>query len=277
MKIAIVVTNFNNTVHTLNLCDSIVDVLSAMTIYIDVIVVDNNSSLESKNLLLKSLERYSFLKVIFNDTNVGYFKGLNVGLKSINTSDYDFVVIGNNDLLFSVDSFKPLESCSQKYPVLCPDIITLDDVHQNPHVIANLSVIREVLYDIYFINYYFSVVMMWVANKFKGILERKDYQLHLNSSEIYQGYGACYFLTKKFFDVFDSLWSPTFLMGEEYFLSRQLSEQGFKLYYDKTIKVKHVDHASTSSIPAYKFWRISKYSHKEYRKYVGWFGERKVK
>lgn len=277
MKIAIIVTNYNNTAHTVNLCESVFNVLNAMTISIDVIVVDNDSNAEEKELLLKSVNRYSFLKVILNDSNMGYFKGLNAGLKFIDASNYDFVVIGNNDLIFDIDSFKSLENCSQEYPVLCPDITTLDGIHQNPHVIKPLTVIREIIYDIYFVNYSLSVFMMKVANRFKRFFERKDYQSYLTSSEIYQGYGACYILTKKFFEICDSLWSPTFLMGEEYFLSRQLSEHGYSLYYDANIKVKHVDHASISSIPEYKFWLISKDSHKVYRKYVGWFGERNVK
>jgi GT2 family glycosyltransferase len=98
--------------------------------------------------------------------------------------------------------------------------------------------------------------------------DRKDEQQHAVAQEIRQGYGACYILTPKFFEHFDELWAPTFLMYEEFFLAKQLEDKGFKTYYEPRIMVTHHCHASTGTLPGKFRWQLSKQAHKEYRKYV---------
>jgi GT2 family glycosyltransferase len=56
-------------------------------------------------------------------------------------------------------------------------------------------------------------------------------------------------------------------MGEEFFLAYQLKLQNLKLYYEPSIKVYHQDHASTGLIESHNFWKISRESHKIYKKY----------
>ena len=98
--------------------------------------------------------------------------------------------------------------------------------------------------------------------------DRDDELQHEVAQEIYQGYGACYILTPVFFQNFRELWSPTFLMYEEYFLSMQLAEKGFKTYYEPTIKVVHHWHASTSQLPGRYRWELCRDAHREYRKHI---------
>ena len=85
------------------------------------------------------------------------------------------------------------------------------------------------------------------------------------SGDIYQGYGACYILTKKFFRSYDSLWSPGFLMGEEFYLAVQLEEIGEKMYYMHDLKVLHHDHASVSNLPSITLWGFAREAHSIYR------------
>ena len=57
-------------------------------------------------------------------------------------------------------------------------------------------------------------------------------------------------------------------MYEEYFLSKQLLDKGFMTYYEPSIKLTHLMHATTDKLPGKLKWKFSKKSHKEYRKYV---------
>jgi len=277
MNICFIVTNYNNTAYTKKLCESIKS-CSISSCFVNVVVVDNASNIEEVEPLKNLESLFDFLEVIYNEENLGYFSGLNTGLKSIDQTKYDYVIVGNNDLSFDNSFFNSLFSLSEKskrYPVLCPDIITLDGLHQNPHVISEISFLREILFDINYSNYYLSLFMVYVNSKLKMLLERKDYKEYKKSMEIYQGYGACYILTPLFFKNFEELWAPTFLMGEEFFLWKQLKDKGFNLYYDHSIPVKHVDHGSVAKIPSRYFWEIKRASHRVYREYVGWLGIRK--
>lgn len=271
ISVCFVVTNFNNTEFTEKMVDSIV--ACGIDDY-KIIVVDNNSKFsEKEKLVILNKKHPSVVYPIFNIQNVGYFQGLNIGL---NFARKEFTkpsvfVVGNNDLEFSPDFGRQLENCMNvftKYPVVSPNIVLLDGSPQNPHVISHISKFRELIYDIYHSSYFLAILILKFAKITKHFTARKDELLHNIAQEIYQGYGACYLIGPLFFSNFDQLWAPAFLMYEEFFLSRQLQEKGFRIFYQPNIMVKHHCHASTNLLPSYSKWLLSKKAHKEYRKHV---------
>lgn len=271
MKTGFVFTNYNNSHYTRQVISSIS--LNENWNDCKVVIVDNKSELTDVESLADIIKDYPDVKLILNDDNVGYFKGLNVGIKYLrdNFHELDVIVIGNNDLVFPVDFIDKLKinrATLDSYPVISPDLITLDGVHQNPHVIGQISKVREFIYDIYYTNYYFSLAIGYLAKLTKGFTDRKDEEQFEVPQLICQGYGACYILTPKFFKNFDLLWAPTFLMGEEFFLSKQLEEKNLKVYYEPAITVNHHDHATVDKLPGKKLWKISQDSHKVYKKYL---------
>ena len=216
------------------------------------------------------------VKVIFNSQNSGYFSGLNIGILWLkeNFNQFKHVVIGNNDVLFSSNFIKSIENSAdlfKKYPVISPDIKTVDGFHQNPHVIKSISRVREVVYDIYHYNYYISKIVLIISRLTKSFSSRGDERQYKYAQEVYQGYGAMYILGPLFFENFEKLWAPTFLMYEEFFLSKQLSDKGFKIYYEPSIKLTHLMHASTDMLPSRQKWEFSRASHNMYRKFVSTF------
>jgi GT2 family glycosyltransferase len=177
--------------------------------------------------------------------------------------------VGNNDVLFPNDFYQRLiqnKNLFFKYPVISPDIITTDGFHQNPHVIKKISKFREIIYDLYHSNYQVAKIILMIASLSKKITSRRDILFYDHPREIYQGYGACYILTPLFFKNFKQLDSPTFLMYEEYFLSLQLKNKGFKIYYEPSISLKHLMHATTNKLPGKLKWQFSRESHKLHRR-----------
>jgi GT2 family glycosyltransferase len=271
MKIGFVFTNFNNSKYTREAVESLMgnehDDECLITI------VDNKSN-ENEVKLLKELKSdFPVIHLILNEQNLGYFKGLNVGINYLrdNHEDISYVVIGNNDLIFMPDFIRSISlnnKIFEKYPVISPDLITLDGVHQNPHVIAEISKFREFIYDMYHTSFIIALFVNFIAKVTKKLTDRKDEEQFNIPQTIYQGYGACYILGPLFFEHFHELWAPTFLMGEEYFLSRQLENKKMKVFYEPNIKVIHQEHASMSKIPKKKMWEFSRESYKIYRKYV---------
>lgn len=270
-KIGFVFTNFNNSKFTREAVQSIV--LNEFSGEIFIVIVDNNSE-ESEVEYLKAIKSdFPQIDLVLNNENIGYFNGLNVGLKFLaeNHRDIKYVVIGNNDLLFLPTFIKSVfenESIFNKYPVISPDLQTLDGVHQNPHVIKEISKLREFIYDFYYSSFFAARFITFVSGKFRNLTDRKDEEQFKVAQTIYQGYGACYILGPLFFEHFEELWAPTFLMGEEFFLSIQLDRKNYKIYYEPGIKVIHQEHASVSKIPKKKLWEFAREAHKKYRKYV---------
>ena len=254
-KLGFVFTNYNNSAFTEDAIKSIEKFNDQL---FPIIVVDNFSEPEDVNDLKRIENQYSNVKIIFSDENVGYFRGLNIGIDFLKVyyPEVKLMVIGNNDVLFPIDFYQSIlnnNALVKKYSVISPNIITADGVHQNPHVIEKISKIREFVYDIYHLNYFFAKCIIKLAKITHSFTDRDDEASNDIAQEIYQGYGACYILTPKFF---------------EYFLSKQLSDKGCKIFYEPSIKLTHLMHATTDKLPGKLKWKFSRAAHKEYRKYV---------
>lgn len=271
MKIGFVFTNYNSTSFTKDLIKSLNLVNS--DIKGTIIIVDNNSDEENVKELKLLKEENTNLQLILSTINLGYFRGLNAGIKYIkdNFKEINFIVIGNNDLIFPVDFIETIKKRSaifEKYPVISPNIITDTGIHQNPHVIKELSFSREFIFDIYFTNYLFAKAIRYLSKLTNRFTDRKDESNNETAQPIYQGHGSCYILGPLFLTNFDELFAPTFLMGEEFYLSIQLKSKNYQVYYEPVIKIIHQCHSSIDKIPSKKMWGIAKKAHKEYRKYI---------
>jgi len=269
-KVCFVFVNYNDAPTTIS-CIKSIESISKSECKIEIIVVDNASDKKDIESLSAEVQKRSNIELVLSEKNLGYFSGLNLGLSRIPPDEDQFVVIGNNDILYPENFLSVLTENKEKivqYAVISPDIVTLDGSHQNPHVVHSISAFREILYDLYFTNYYLGMLITKIARVTNKFTDRDDENQHEIPQTIYQGYGACYILPPLFFKHFSQLWAPTFLMGEELFLSKQLEEKSLKIFYEPAIRVTHCLHASTEKIPGKKKWEISRESHKVYRKYV---------
>lgn len=270
MKLAYVCTNYNNSSFTVAAVNSL---MSNVNHDIEVFVVDNASVEDEVRKLRPLAEKYPTVHIIESRDNTGYFRGLNVGLTALREErpDIEWAVAGNNDLEFPVDFCDLLEENAlalRTHSVISPDVVTLDGEHQNPHVISSISTIREVFYNLYYSNYHLGLLIYKIAKLFPHISERSDEEQWQHARPIYQGHGSCYVLSPRFFKQFTGLWATTFMMSEEFFLSKQLEDVGEQVYYEPKIRVIHHWHGSLEKIPGRKRWELARDAHREYRKYV---------
>lgn len=270
MLIAYVCTNFNNSSFTLAAVDSL---MRNAGHDIEVFVVDNASEREEVNRLRDLGRKYASVHIIEHPDNAGYFRGLNIGLRAVREKrpDINWVIAGNNDLEFApdfCDRIERLEPALRSHSVVSPDIVTLDGEHQNPHVISSISTVREIFYDLYYSNYYLGLAILKLAKMLPVVAERADEEEWKIPRRIYQGHGSCYLLTPRFFSQFAEFWAPTFMMSEEYFLSKQLKDVGEQVYYEPEIRVTHHTHGSLEKIPSRRRWEMARDAHHQYRKYV---------
>ena len=258
MKVAFICVNYNNSKYTLDYISS----LNKSSIHeFEIIVVDNNSSeIDLVNLLKSKLN----FKLIKSKTNLGYFKGLNLGLDSIgNKDEYDYVVIGNNDLTFENNFINELsnEKLDSSIFVIAPNIIKPDGSHQNPHIVNKFNFIERLYRRLYYTNYYISVFMQFFMSLKIRLSKSYDRDGSNREQLILMGYGACYILTHDFFKNFKNLDAPNFLMGEEGVLANQILSKNGKTIYKPNIIVHHHDHTSIGKITNRKLYNFSKESY----------------
>lgn len=271
MRIGFVMTNFNGSRYTVKAVESIFGSDAAGRCV--VIVVDNQSHPDDVAVLESLEETGADVHVIKNPQNVGYFRGLNIGLRYLeqHVPALDAVVVGNNDLVFPGDFLESLErkkDVLKVYPVISPDVVTPDGVHQNPLLAEPVGRIGEIVWDVYYSSYLSAALVRKALSVVRGFRARKNVETRPLATTVHQGHGSCYILTPVFFENFDGLWAPSFLMGEEFFLSKQIESRGFRVYYEPEIAVQHCDNATVSSLPSRKKWKILKDSHAIYRKFV---------
>jgi GT2 family glycosyltransferase len=273
-KIGFVFTNFNNAKITLQAVDSIVKNTAAIkSIEVSVVIVDNASSEFDASQLRLAFSDEPHVHLIINKQNVGYFDGLNIGIDYLNNRvpDVKLHIIGNNDLIFSLEFFEKViegKVMSSNDLVICPDIINLNGLHQNPHVFQEISRFRELVWDLYYSNYALARLVLFLSQITSSFTKRKDQTNYKKSGYILRGFGACYILTPTFFRYFKRLWSPSFLDNEEFFLCAQLRSVNKSCFYNADISVFHHDKASTSMLPDRTMWQYSKDGHRIYRNFV---------
>lgn len=271
MKIGFTFTNYNNSRLSIQAAQSIA--ISHGDCDYQIVLVDNASTEEERGILAAPGVLPPHCTVLWNTQNVGYFDGLNLGISALleKSVHYDAIVIGNNDLVFESSFFEGMKHRTEvfaRHSVVSPDIVTLDNEHQNPHVISGVSRFREIVWDLYFSSFWLSQLIGRAARLARTFASRKDHHLHAHEGPIYQGYGACYILTPRFFNTHHRLWSPGFVMGEEFYLARQLASQGEQMYYVPDIGVRHHDHATVAKLPSRRLWEMTRQYHSIYRFFV---------
>ena len=239
-----------------------------------VVVVDNHSKERDVAELRAIAAEFPRVELVLNPENVGYFRGLNIGIRRMRERfpEAEVLVVGNNDLEFPagfVATVQRARTVFDEHAVVAPDLVTPDGVHQNPHVLHPISGLRRLVWDVYFLHYWAAVAVRVVARLTRRWTVREenaaDSTLHRREGPVEQGYGACYLLGPAFFRHFEGFYAPTFLMQEEYFLSEQLGTIGQRTWYDPRFVVRHVGHATMGTLPGRRHWAISREAHRAYK------------
>jgi len=270
-NVCFICVNYNNSHFTIKYVDSIFSLNKLNDFNIKVVIVDNNSSEIDYAQLHEFTSKKEKVELIRNPENSGYFKGLNLGLKSINTKDLLFAVIGNNDLEFDdsfLDKLVEAEGLDVKKKVLAyaPNIINLDGDAQNPVSVNRLSLPRRLFLKIYFSNYYIGSFVYFLINITRKIMKRSSRKFAGEPVEIHLGYGACYVLTQGFFEHFSKLDDRNFLYGEEALIGNQIRSAGGVMVYLPDAKVKHFEHATSRNFSSRTNYQTTQEAYSKYKR-----------
>ena len=166
-KYTVVTVDYNSCLHTLALVDNLESIRRETGTSINLVVVDNASSAENLEKLGVHTSHQKWVQLIRNPRNIGYFRGLNLGLEQIPKMEQDKIIICNNDITFDSNFFELLSATALPSGtlVVAPRVTTLDGREQNPHVVDGVSRFRLFCYDLYFSSYWLGCLLMKVASR----------------------------------------------------------------------------------------------------------------
>lgn len=227
-----------------------------------VIVVDNASPDDSYAKLWERYWRHPAVTLLQAPENMGFARGNNMGYRyALEKEHADFVVIANNDTLFSQPDF--LEGMVRIYErtscaLIGPDIYNTGGYHQNPY--------REQLIS-------HEALCRWIRNRRMWLwFLRLDRCLHLTDifpffRRYYEGraaagrpdsawehalegavlHGSCILFTPGFCQIFrgHAFYPETFLYCEEDILALLCSRLELKVRYEPSLKITHKESVST--------------------------------
>ena len=214
----IVILNYNDSKTT----SEMLDVIKSFKILDHIVVVDNNSSDNS----LEVLEKYKSKKIdiVVNKENKGYAFGNNVGIRYLrDTYKCDYVFISNPDIIVDENTFEVLIDDFKKVDVVAPTIKQLGE-EMKGWKLPNFK--KEI-----------NTITSNRLYKNECVYDDAYYKIGLNEVEVVSG---CFFGIKdsvlKLIDDFDE---GTFLYFEENILGYKLKSKGIKTYVDTSVDVIH--------------------------------------
>ena len=102
--VSVIVVNYNTSVLTTNCINSILNNLSRFDNF-EVIVIDNKSTDDSKIIFENEFNNNSKVRLVFNKSNYGYGKAINIGVKN---SKGSIILIANSDIVIKKFKIKIL-------------------------------------------------------------------------------------------------------------------------------------------------------------------------
>lgn len=215
---------------------------------------------------------------MINEENLGFAKGNNLGCNYAKENfDPDFLIVINNDTIIKQKDF--LSKIGEEYnkskfdvfhifislwlmlDVLGPDIIARDNTHQNPCILAPLSV-QALRKRIFLLKIYYFLAYIYLFHILRYLKKKviknsgKNSLVESNGSPNYEEriqdvplHGSALIFSREYMDKFGNIfYNDTFLYAEEDFLNYRRIKYNLTFVYNPELKIYHKEDASTDFI-----------------------------
>jgi len=221
-------------------------------------VVDNKTDIEQYERLKKALRELTLrFKLVFLSSaeNLGFAKGMNVGIKKAKKDGCNFIICSNNDVVFSEDvdfnQLIKLHSHDDNIAVIGPKILNSDMFDQNPYMVSSpfnneyVNKIRKIILFSFLGKYLF-----FMRGCLRGVFSKTNFRLESvdSSNYVYCLHGSFFMLTPSYFRYYENLDENTFLFVEELILSERVKNKGLKEYYYSDMVIIHKEDSSTNKM-----------------------------
>lgn len=265
IKIGIVILHYNNIEDTIECVKSILEIMKKSKnklLSFKIVIVDNNSSNGTGQLLKDQYLNHNEVTVILLKQNLGFARGNNSGYTHlIETFSPKFIILFNNDVIIKDENF--FDSIVQKYDmdgfaVAGPSIFNpIEGIYQSPLSINseyNSAFItrQKIVLNLQRIRNYLIYRMPFVFNKVSKIIrdrrsrKRNHITQKINNAVIH---GACIILSEQYISKFpEGLYEQTFMYYEEYILNFFCNKCDLKEIFYPDLEVIHLEGQSIKSV-----------------------------
>lgn len=273
MKICIITIDHGKPALTSRLYSSINDQIQH-DVEIHFVVLENSGKMSKDNYQFMRLSTSeNILSELHFLKNDGYFGTASFFINSLIITEFDWIVVCNNDLWLENNFFLTLskrqKDISGKY-LICPSVLEKNR-NINPLSRNKYPFINKVFWDFYYKNRFFALfyeAIRMPISKSKFYLRSRISSASSIEGEIYLGYGAIYLINPKFIKTLGGLPSETFLYQEESVICGYARNLGHWPYFLPTLKVHHDSHATLQHIDFDRDYQIRRESWWATRKYL---------
>lgn len=258
--VALVILNYKTYIDSYELIKSIYDndVGDGVTVFL----VDNETNKCELSKLKSAVIDFGLdIHFLPQEDNLGFARGMNVGIDKARELKFDFVVCSNNDVLFPPTfSFSELVAPyrdDNNIAWIGPQIKNLDSEAQNPLYLSDPfgSTARKKLIKSIFLLPFLGRSIFILRGLFKHFFSRTvKFELEneavfhsIKSGRVYSLHGSFFALTPAYFSHYNNMDNNTFLYYEELILSKRLESTGLICYLNASIEVIHKEDSSTDA------------------------------
>lgn len=257
MEVVFVILHY---IAELDTCDCVSSIINNIdTDSYHIIIVDNASHNKSGKALKDTYCQNNKITVLLNEDNLGFSRGLNVGIKYAREYYFPkYIVACNNDIqLLSENLVRVLDRKydENNFAVAGPMMITKDGQCSVNPIRNNICSKQEAInlirkHNILIMLCHFRLYKIYEIRMKWRRLNRKNInpELYLNDQRDYQLHGAFLVFSKLYFEKFDGLDEGTFLYGEENLLYLHLIKNSLHTLYTPEIRIFHKEDSSTDLI-----------------------------
>lgn len=195
----------------------------------EVIIVDNNSSDDTVNVLDWITNRHDNIKLILNEENLGYTKACNQAMEE---ASGDFVFLLNPDARLTPGVTNKLIANfeREKVQATAPQLLNDDGTIQSS--CRNLPTIRDMYFEIFLLSKIFSNSRFFNRWKMGGFS-------HNESRFVEQPMAAALLIKKSTLDNLNYMDERFKMFFNDVDLCKRIIDSGGKIYFDADVKIFH--------------------------------------
>lgn len=258
-KIGLVILNFLTYEDTLESIVTLNEML-VRNVDLNIYIVDNQTNIEKFQNFKDSLKNMSLdLKISYLESkeNIGFSKGMNLGIDIARKNKCNYVVCSNSDIIYKKEiNFNNLtetfDKCN-KIGLIGPRITKNINENENPFYLKvkyNKNFISLIKQKIIYSSFLFFCLLSYLGSfisVFNKFLKEKNSQvIDYKNGEYYALHGSYFMLTPSYFKYYNNLDDNTFLYSEELIIAERLKKNNIVEYYNSSFEVFHHQASSTS-------------------------------
>lgn len=248
-KIGIVILNYNSYEDTTNCISSILN-YNTKSESLEIYIIDNASTDESGDMLVKKYNNYNNISIILNSKNMGYACGNNIGIQAALNDGCEYIFIINSDILFKNNAHERLADFMNLNPlagVVAPKVLTKEGKLQSGNIKEPRTFINRM-----FASTILRKIFPRITKRIRESYCIEDYNFSF-PFRCFKVSGCAWMIRRSVFEKIGLFDENTFLYCEEVIYSYLLKRNNIEIWVYPEAEVTHLGADENRYQPAFNY------------------------